>query len=119
VDAYCVVDHAWICFRQLDGFARFFQIGASNEQVAAVCSEGAGDDGGEVGGVAGVGVVDAGVDWVGEVYAYLLCFVSSSALWSMDSEVGKGGKGREERGGGVHLCSGAYTLVGLAPRGWR
>lgn len=39
------------------------------------CILGAGDDGWEVGGVTLRGVVEARIDGVGEVYAYLLCCV--------------------------------------------
>lgn len=78
---------------ECEGGVRGGQVGAGEEEVREACFAGAGEDGGEVGGVAGGAVVDAGVDGVGEVYAYLRGVLE---CWSFG--VGGGGHTSMKRG---------------------
>jgi hypothetical protein len=75
---------------ECEGLAGFVEVGAGDDEFLAAGGAGALEDAGEVGGVALRAVVDAGVDGVGEVDAYLLRRVLVSCGNVVEQEAGGG-----------------------------
>jgi len=75
VDSESCVDVSWILLCQFKRLLRLCEIRTGDEEFLTSCSAGSRYHGGEVGWVALLLVVESGIDWVGEIDAYLIYVV--------------------------------------------